>query len=118
MIILAVVLLSISCILLARGVYKLQKKVKDLHNETNNRVSQYYIETNNKFERDVNELNYLVRELQSNIDENETDIISLLDSRLDKLETKLKGLIPATNQEVLKEVQQMRDDFFALRQNF
>jgi cell division protein FtsL len=48
MIILAVVLLSISCILLARGVYKLQKRVNDLHNETNNRVSEYYIELTQK----------------------------------------------------------------------
>ena len=111
MIILAVVLLSISCILLARGVYKLQKKVKDLHNETNNRVSQYYIETNNKFERDVNELHYLVREIES-------EIKSDTKKKLEKLTEQIIKKIPTTNQELLKEVQQMRDDFFALRQNF
>ncbi len=111
MIILAVVLLSISCILLARGVYKLQKKVKDLHNETNNRVSQYYIETNNKFERDVNELNYLVREIES-------EIKSDTKKKLEKLTEQIIKKIPITNDKLLKEVQQMRDDFFALRQNF
>ena len=111
MIILAVVLLSISCILLARGVYKLQKKVKDLHNETNNRVSQYYIETNDKFERDINELNYLVREIES-------EIKSDTKKKLEKLTEQIIKKIPTTNQELLKEVQQMRDDFFALRQNF
>lgn len=111
MIILAVVLLSISCILLARGVYKLQKKVKDLHNETNNRVSQYYIETNNKFERDVNELHYLVREIES-------EIKSDTKKKLEKLTEQIIKKIPITNEELLKEVQQMRDDFFALRQNF
>jgi len=111
MIILAVVLLSISCILLARGVYKLQKKVKDLHNETNNRVSQYYIETNDKFERDINELNYLVREI-------ELEIKSDTKKKLEKLTEQIIKKIPTTNQELLKEVQQMRDDFFALRQNF
>ena len=111
MIILAIVLLSISCILLARGVYKLQKKVKDLHNETNNRVSQYYIETNNKFERDVNELHYLVREIES-------EIKSDTKKKLEKLTEQIIKKIPTTNQELLKEVQQMRDDFFALRQNF
>ncbi len=111
MIILAVVLLSISCILLARGVCKLQKKVKDLHNETNNRVSQYYIETNNKFERDVNELNYLVREIES-------EIKSDTKKKLEKLTEQIIKKIPITNDKLLKEVQQMRDDFFALRQNF
>ena len=111
MIILAVVLLSISCILLARGVYKLQKKVKDLHNETNKRVSQYHIETNNKFERDVNELHYLVREIES-------EIKSDTKKKLEKLTEQIIKKIPTTNQELLKEVQQMRDDFFALRQNF
>lgn len=111
MIILAVVLLSISCILLAIGVYKLQKKVKDLHNETNNRVSQYYIETNNKFERDVNELHYLVREIES-------EIKSDTKKKLEKLTEQIIKKIPITNEELLKEVQQMRDDFFALRQNF
>ena len=111
MIILVVVFLSISCILLAIGVYKLQKKVKDLHNETNNRVSQYYIETNNKFERDVNELHYLVREIES-------EIKSDTKKKLEKLTEQIIKKIPTTNQELLKEVQQMRDDFFALRQNF
>ena len=111
MIILAVVLLSISCILLARGVYKLQKRVNDLHNETNNRVSQYYIETNDKFERDINELNYLVREI-------ELEIKSDTKKKLEKLTEQIIKKIPTTNQELLKEVQQMRDDFFALRQNF
>jgi hypothetical protein len=31
-----------------------------------------------------------IREVQSNIDENEKDVLSLLDSRLDKLENKIK----------------------------
>ena len=111
MIIIAVVLLSISCIFLARGIYKLQKRVNDLHNETNNRVSQYYIETNDKFERDVNELHYLVREIES-------EIKSDTKKKLEKLTEQIIKKIPITNDKLLKEVQQMRDDFFALRQNF
>ena len=111
MIIIAVVLLSISCILLARGVYKLQKKVKDLHNETNNRVSQYYIETNDKFDKDINELNYLVREIES-------EIKSDTKKKLQKLTEQIIKKIPITNDKLLKEVQQMREDFLALRQNF
>jgi len=111
MIILAVVLLSISCILLARGVYKLQKRVKDLHNETNNRVSQYYVETNDKFDKDINELNYLVREVESQIKSDNK-------KKLEKLTEQIIKKIPTTNEELLKEVKQMRDDFLALRQNF
>ena len=111
MIILAVVLLSISCILLARGVYKLQKRVKDLHNETNNRVSQYYIETNDKFDKDINELNYLVREIESEIKSDNK-------KKLEKLTEQIIKKIPITNDKLLKEVQQMREDFLALRQNF
>jgi TRAP-type C4-dicarboxylate transport system substrate-binding protein len=111
MIIFAVVLLSISCILLARGVYKLQKRVKDLHNETNNRVSQYYVETNDKFDKDINELNYLVREVESQIKSDNK-------KKLEKLTEQIIKKIPTTNEELLKEVKQMRDDFLALRQNF
>ena len=111
MIIFAVVLLSISCILLARGVYKLQKRVKDLHNETNNRVSQYYVETNDKFDKDINELNYLVREVESQIKSDNK-------KKLEKLTEQIIKKIPITNDTLLKEVKQMRDDFFALRQNF
>ena len=111
MIILAVVLLSISCILLARGIYKLQKRVKDLHNETNNRVSQYYVETNDKFDKDINELNYLVREVESQIKSDNK-------KKLEKLTEQIIKKIPTTNEELLKEVKQMRDDFLALRQNF
>ncbi len=111
MIIIAVVLLSISCIFLARGIYKLQKRVNDLHNETNNRVSQYYIETNDKFDKDINELNYLVREIESEIKSDNK-------KKLEKLTEQIIKKIPITNDKLLKEVQQMRDDFFALRQNF
>ena len=111
MIILAIVLLSISCILLARGVYKLQKRVNDLHNETNNRVSQYYVETNDKFDKDINELNYLVREVESQIKSDNK-------KKLEKLTEQIIKKIPTTNEELLKEVKQMRDDFLALRQNF
>jgi len=111
MIIIAVVLLSISCIFLARGVYKLQKRVKDLHNETNNRVSQYYIETNDKFDKDINELNYLVREIESEIKSDNK-------KKLEKLTEQIIKKIPITNDKLLKEVQQMREDFLALRQNF
>ena len=111
MIILAIVLLSISCILLARGVYKLQKKVNDLHNETNSRVSDYYIELSQKLGRDYDEIHELIRGV-------EIEIKSDNKKKLEKLTEQIIKKIPTTNEELLKEVQQMRDDFFALRQNF
>ena len=111
MIILAIVLLSISCILLARGVYKLQKRVNDLHNETNNRVSQYYIRTNKEHGSDLDKIHTMIQELKIGIQDHMTNVI---EDKLDELEKK----IPITNEELLKEVQQMRDDFLALRQNF
>jgi len=103
----AIVLLSVSCILLARGVYKLQKRVKVLHNETNTRVSEYYIKTGKELNKDYSNIHTMIMELQIHL-ENDTQ------KKLDDIEKK----IPITNEELLKEVQQMRDDFFALRQNF
>jgi len=111
MIILAIVLLSISCILLARGVYKLQKKVNDLHNETNSRVSEYYIKLSQKLGRDYDEIHELIRGV-------EIDIKSDNKKKLEKLTEQIIKKIPITNDTLLKEVQQMRDDFLALRQNF
>ena len=88
----------------------LQKKVNDLHNETNNRVSKYYVETNDKFDRDVNEFHELIRGV-------EIDIKSDNKKKLEKLTEQIIKKIPITNDTLLKEVQQMRDDFLALRQN-
>jgi hypothetical protein len=56
-------------------------------------------------------------ELQSNINENERDIISLLDSRLDKLETKIKKLIPPTNDELLERIKQIEEQSYRMRMN-
>lgn len=63
-------------------------------------------------------------ELQSNIDEAERDLISLLDSRLDKLENKLISKIPPTNDEVLSsvelvrlEIKNLQKEFLTLREN-
>jgi|TARA_B110000908_G_scaffold70174_1_gene84594 hypothetical protein len=106
-----IILLTISCILLAKEVYKLQKKVMNLHNETNTRISEYHIDTTRRFDTDVNELHYLVREI-------EIEIKSDTKKKLEKLTEQIIKKIPTTNEELLKEVQQMRDDFFALRQNF
>ena len=64
-----------------------------------------------KIDRDINELNYLVREIESEIKSDNK-------KKLEKLTEQIIKKIPITNDTLLKEVKQMRDDFFALRQNF
>jgi len=102
----AIVLLSISCILLAREIIQLKKRVKNLHNETNTRVSEYYIKTGKELSKDYSNIHTMIMELQLHLE-------MVTQSKLDDIEKK----IPITNEELLKEVQQMRDDFLALRQN-
>jgi len=106
MIIIAIILLSISCILLAIGVYKLQKRVKVLHNETNTRVSQYYIKAVREYGSDLDKIHTMILEVKTHLEKD-------TQQKLDDIEKK----IPITNDELLKEVQKMRDDFLALRQN-
>jgi len=106
-----IVLLSLCITLLAREIIKLKKRVNDLHNETNNRVSEYYIELTQKIGKDYNEIHELIRGV-------EIDIKSDTKKKLDKLMEQIIKKIPTTNEELLKEIQQMRDDFLALRQNF
>lgn len=69
-------------------------------------------------------INSEYKELQSNIDEVERDVISLLDSRLDKLENKLISKIPPTNDEVLlkmvdviEQIKNLKKEFLTLREN-
>ena len=64
-----------------------------------------------KIDRDINELNYLVREIESEIKSDNK-------KKLEKITEQIIKKIPITNDTLLKEVKQMRDDFFALRQNF
>ena len=111
MIIILIVLLSLFITLLVREIIKLKKRVTELHNQTNNRVSEYYIELIQKIGKDYNEIHELIRGV-------EIEIKSDNKKKLEKLTEQIIKKIPTTNEELLKEVQQMRDDFFALRQNF
>jgi len=58
-----------------------------------------------------------IREVQSNLDETEKDIVSMVDSRLDKLENRITSKIPPTHQEVLSELTQLKEQFLTLRKN-
>jgi Mn-dependent DtxR family transcriptional regulator len=74
-------------------------------------VSEYYIELSQKIGKDYNEIHELIRGV-------EIDIKSDTKKKLEKLMEQIIKKIPTTNEELLKEIQQMRDDFLALRQNF
>ena len=106
-----IVLLSLCVILLAREILKLKKRLEVLHKETNNRIYLTDKYGNQKLREEVNLL-------ESKITEVKTNMVSLLNQKLDDEIDDVKKLIPPTNEELLKEVQQMRDDFLALRQNF
>ena len=111
MITISIVLLSICIILLAYNTIKLQKRLNTLHNETNNRISVTDQQTHLRINEEINLL-------ESKINEVKTNMVSLLNQKLSDEIEDVKKLIPPTNDELLKEIQQMRDDFFALRQNF
>ncbi len=107
MITIAILLLTTYCIILSVGIYKLQKRTKVLHNETNKRVSEYYIKSVKQYGSDLDKIHTMILEVRSHLEKD-------TQKKLDDIEKK----IPITNEELLKEVQKMRDDFFALRQNF
>jgi len=106
-----IVLLSGWCIFLTVGISKLTQRIEILHKETNNRIYLTDKYGNQKLREEVNLL-------ESKITEVKTNMVSLLNQKLDDEIDDVKKLIPPTNEELLKEVQQMRDDFLALRQNF
>ena len=106
-----IVSLSICVILLSREIIKLQKRVDVLNKETNTRISVTDQQTHLRINEEVNHLLDIIKE---NADNTDTSI----EYQLKELEKKIKSLIPPTNDELMMEVKKMRDDFFALRQNF
>ena len=106
-----IVLLLGWCIFLTVGISKLTQRIEILHKETNNRISVTDQQTHLRINEEINLL-------ESKIKEVKTNMVSLLNQKLDDEIDDVKKLIPPTNDELLKEIQQMRDDFFALRQNF
>jgi len=106
-----IVSLSICVILLSREIIKLQKRVDVLNKETNTRISVTDQQTHLRINEEVNHLLDIIKQNADNTDTARED-------GLKELEKKIKSLIPPTNDELMQEVKKMRDDFFALRQNF
>ena len=106
-----IVLLSLCVILLAREILKLKKRLEVLHKETNNRIYLTDKLGNQKLQEELERLLDIIKTNADNSDR-------LREQGLKELEDKIKSIIPPTNDNVIKEVQKMRDDFLALRQNF
>ena len=117
MITILIVLLSLCITLLAREIIKLKKRVTELHNETNTRVALYNSETNNKFDIELNLLHLMLRETEIKLMDDTKEKLVKLTEQINKTTSNLRSDMPTTNETLLKEVQQMRNDFFALRQN-
>ena len=100
--------------LLIKEITKLKEELKEIHNRISVTDQQTHLritkELGDLYETLLTKEEGMKSQLQSKIDK--------LTSQLVKDVNKLRSEIPITNDELLKEVQQMRDDFFALRQNF
>ena len=71
----------------ADGVHRrIDNEVRELQIQLKDALN-FIVDTKDILHRRIDEE---IREVQSNIDENEKDVLSLLDSRLDKLENKIK----------------------------
>ena len=72
-----------------------------------------------KLDRDINQrVDRELEDTHQTFRDVETDLRGQLKSRMDKLTNQIIKKIPPTNDTIIKEIQKMRDDFFALRQNF
>jgi peptidoglycan hydrolase CwlO-like protein len=98
------------------GVFRINKKMEDMYGY----IQSLQNENENlhrRIDMEIQNCNNYIDEVQSNLNETEKDIISLLDRRLDKLENKLKGMIPPTNDELMKRIQNIEEQSHRLRMN-
>ena len=76
------------------GVFRLNKKVDELNQfieTTDRRISDFERDISLRIDMEIQGCNSYIDEVQSNLDGVEKDIISLMDSRFDKLENKLRA---------------------------
>ena len=94
-------------------VKQLQEKLTYIDFNINNNQDHLH----RRIDDEIIGLTSYIREVQSNLDETEKDIVSMVDSRLDKLENRITSKIPPTHQEVLSELNELREQFLTLRKN-
>lgn len=106
----AIVLLSGWCIFLTVGISKLTQRIEILHKETNNRISVTDQQTHLRINEEINLLESKIKELKTNM-------VSLLNQKLDDEIDDVKKLIPPTNDEILKKIDKVESDFHTYRMN-
>ena len=95
------------------GVFNGKKRMNELDSfieHTDRRISEVQRELNQRIDTDT-------EMLAGNITELDKDVYSHIDSRLDKLETKLKGMIPPTNQQLKERIEKIEEESYRLRMN-
>jgi peptidoglycan hydrolase CwlO-like protein len=98
------------------GVFRINKKMEDMYGY----IQSLQNENENlhrRIDMEIQNCNNYIDEVQSNLNESEKDIISLLDRRLDKLENKVKGMIPPTNDELMNRIKNIEEQSHRLRMN-
>ena len=102
------------------GVVRLTKEAKTINEGLmglNINIKTSEDELNRRIDTDNQYFEHKFDGLESTVSETEREILSTLDKRLDKLENRITSKIPPTNDEVLKELKQVREDFLTLRSN-
>jgi len=94
------------------GVLTVKKRVDELEKfieVTDDRVTEVDRERNFWKEDTYKTLEHLHEE--------DDNIKKLLDSRLDRLESRIIGMIPPTNEELIKRIEKMEEESYRLRMN-
>jgi cell division protein FtsB len=105
-----IVLLLGWCIFLTVGISKLTQRIEILNKETNNRISSINSTTHSRLVEEIHLLESKIKELKTNM-------VSLLNQKLDDEIEDVKKLIPPTNEEVLKRIDKVESDFHTYRMN-
>jgi len=105
-----IVLLLGWCIFLTVGISKLTQRIEILNKETNNRISSINSTTHSRLAEEIHLLESKIKELKTNM-------VSLLNQKLDDEIEDVKKLIPPTNEEVLKRIDKVESDFHTYRMN-
>lgn len=93
------------------GVFNGQKKVNELQEQ----IKTIDVNLGHIEEHIHIRINTDTNHLQTTIDRVERELVALLDSRLDKLEARIRKDIPITNDELLKEMNEIKDAFRQMR---
>lgn len=98
------------------GVFRINKKMEDVYGYIQS-LQNENTNLHRRIDMEIQNCNNYIDEVQSNLNESEKDIISLLDRRLDKLENKVKGMIPPTNDELMNRIKNIEEQSHRLRMN-